>query len=87
MRPATTVGLESLTLKSKLFQTNTNDTKQYNTIEQLIDDTVFQRRLRRNDCSRDIAVGVVLLMSVSIATSTGRTISTRELRNRAAGAQ
>ena len=49
---------------------NQYSTMQYNTIEQLMHNTV----LKWNDCSHVVAVRVVLI-SVSIATLTGRTIS------------
>ena len=45
-----------------------------NIIKRLIYKSV-QQRSRRNDCSSQIAVGEVLLMSVLIVTSIGRMIS------------
>ena len=59
------------------FKSIRNDTIQNNTIEQLMHDTVLQRRWHWNDCSRNKAVGIVSFMSVSITASTGRMISMR----------
>ena len=61
--PIPTLSLPALKFEVDLFQINMNqyDTIQNNTIEQLMHDTVSQL----NDCSRIMAVGVVL-MNMSI---------------------